>query len=226
MSDGKHIEICDKTTHQNLDRLPYDYTPCPTCGAKPVWDSITMIGGDKWPIIDRWECENKIESRTDGSPREDLESYYEQIKKATVFTNPPDASNCYMSICTDLAAGRDWSTSYIIDSVKHIRENIQINLSLPEYNPCDFPRPKLNRPQGDFNGIPYFVNQYLCEVKHVRFRLNHRKARINKKWHKKYGAISRCESNPVEMLNGTIIMCPCRERELKESIKNQTPLTV
>lgn len=197
MSDGKHIEICDKETHQKLDRLPNDYTPCPTCGAKPVWGTVTLIGGDKWSVIDRWERDLSV-----------------------------SVSDCYTHVGIDPAGGQSWTSSYIIDSVKHIRGNIKINLSLPEYNPCDFPRPKLSRPQGDFNGVPYFVNQYLCEVKHVRFRRNHRKTRINKKWHKKYGAITRCVANPKEIKGMGFFMCPCRERELKEAIKNPTLPTV
>lgn len=112
-----------------------------------------------------------------------------------------------LSVCgTDPAAGRDWSASNIIDSVRKIRGLM--------------PRPiKL-----DYGKI--IVNQSLCMKTFIRFSRNHRKARINKKWHKKYGAITRCVANPVEIKGMGFFMCPCRERELKESIKNPMLPTV
>lgn len=42
----------------------------------------------------------------------------------------------------------------------------------------------------DLFSIPIIVNQYACEgPKFLRWRKSHRRSRINKKWHKKYGAI-------------------------------------
>lgn len=160
------------------------------------------------------ENSNEVKASWDhvptASPLADLKSYRDKILKDCMnFTTiPPKFLNGHFN-CDDLqgyttmdpAAGRDWTASNIIDSVKRIRELIPQRI-----NP-------------DFGKI--IVSKSLCMKTFIRFRRNHRKARINKKWHKKYGAISTCESKTAEMLNGTIIMCPCRKRELDEAIKKQ-----
>lgn len=65
-------------------------------------------------------------------------------------------------------------------------------------------------------GTPVYINEWLCETKFVRWRKSHRKARINKKWHKKYGAIySHCVGRGYQM-GGKLILCPCMAAALRK----------
>lgn len=65
------------------------------------------------------------------------------------------------------------------------------------------------------SGMPVYVESHLCRPHFVRFRKNHRKARINRKWHKKYGAITRCDGHAYQVLN-RLIVCPCSMRKMRE----------
>jgi hypothetical protein len=48
-------------------------------------------------------------------------------------------------------------------------------------------------------GIPIIVDRYICKPEFIRWRRKHRKARINKKWRKKYGAVIACKGVGYEM---------------------------
>lgn len=56
---------------------------------------------------------------------------------------------------------------------------------------------------------PIHVSDYMCKTEFVRWRKNHRKSRINKKWHKRYGAIARCKGVAYNVAGMGIVMCPC-----------------
>ena len=62
------------------------------------------------------------------------------------------------------------------------------------------------------------VNRYLCNGgKFVRWKRSHRKSRINKKWHKRYGMIlSKCSGVCYEVQGIGMVMCPCVEAQLKK----------
>ncbi len=68
-------------------------------------------------------------------------------------------------------------------------------------------------------GIPVYANSLLCDGgKFLRWRKNHRKSRINKKWHKKYGfEVTQC-SNPAFRVGDKLIVCPHAMRELEKTI--------
>ena len=58
-------------------------------------------------------------------------------------------------------------------------------------------------------GISVVKSPYLCDSpKFLRWRKSHRKARINKKWHKRYGyETTTCPGVAYQM--GRQLMCPC-----------------
>lgn len=58
------------------------------------------------------------------------------------------------------------------------------------------------------DGIPLTIDYQLCQLEFVGWKKNHRKARINKKWHKKYGPILRCKGH-VFRVGSKIVCCPC-----------------
>lgn len=223
MSDGKHTEICDEQTHQKLDRNWWDYTPCPKCGAEPVWDSQTLACGDEWPLLIKWAKPEIVTSWTNptANPLEDLKSYRDKIMNDCMkFTEIPTKFlnghfNCDdLSVFrTDPAAGRDWTASNIIDSVKRIRGDTPHITAFED---------SIRAARSEILGaLKINISNYLCNVQHVRFRRNHRKARVNKKWHKKYGSITRCVANAFQIEGMGLVMCPCRKRELDEAIKKQ-----
>jgi len=108
------------------------------------------------------------------------------------------------TIGTDPAANRDWSVEKMLESIELMKA-------------------KYAKPSPFITQI--VVNKYLCMSTFIRFRRNHRKKRVNKKWHKKYGAITKCESTVLQRHDGTLIMCPCRKTELDTAIKKQPPPT-
>ncbi len=69
-------------------------------------------------------------------------------------------------------------------------------------------------------GMKIVVNRYLCKVEFVRWRKSHRKSRINKKWHKKYGAIWRCKGMCFNLQGHTLVMCPCTHAEMMKVVKD------
>lgn len=53
-----------------------------------------------------------------------------------------------------------------------------------------------------FHGIPVKVNEYACELTtFLRWKKNHKKSRINKKWHKRYGAVYKTCPGVVYLLD-------------------------
>ena len=65
------------------------------------------------------------------------------------------------------------------------------------------------------NGMPLRVDRYLCDPpRFIRWKRNHRKARINKKWHKKYGAVyAYCQGKGYQV-GGQLVVCPCMKAQL------------
>lgn len=70
------------------------------------------------------------------------------------------------------------------------------------------------------------VDRHLCQVEFVRWRRQHRKARINKKWQKRYGAIYAC-SGVAWCLGHLYLLCPCAMAALEadESVIMKKPLS-
>lgn len=73
------------------------------------------------------------------------------------------------------------------------------------------------------SGIPLYVNQYACKLpEFVRWRRTHKKARIAKKWRKRYGAVmSTCPGVYVLMgktahTKESIVVCPCWMEQWKK----------
>ena len=85
------------------------------------------------------------------------------------------------------------------------------------------------------NGIQIVVYHFLCKPEFIRWRRQHRKSRINRKWQKRYGAVVACKGVCYEvnlpsiadlwsnrrLTTKKIVMCPCikaaLDRELKPS---------
>ena len=61
------------------------------------------------------------------------------------------------------------------------------------------------------------VNRNLCQMEFAGWRKNHRKSRINKKWHKKYGPLLRCRGHAYR-LGAQVVCCPCVERVLRNEL--------
>lgn len=62
----------------------------------------------------------------------------------------------------------------------------------------------------NFAGLNVMVSHYLCEPpRFLRWRRNHRKSRINKKWHKRYGAVYSACPGKAYQLGGRLMVCPC-----------------
>ena len=68
-------------------------------------------------------------------------------------------------------------------------------------------------------GMNITVDRHLCERKFIRWVKSHKKARINKKWHKKYGYISRCEGHAYEVRGMGLVCCPCFHEQMKREIR-------
>lgn len=65
-------------------------------------------------------------------------------------------------------------------------------------------------------GIRITESRYICESpRFLRWRRNHRKSRLNRKWHKKYGAVmTTCPGVYYEVRGQGLIMCPHAVRAL------------
>lgn len=79
-----------------------------------------------------------------------------------------------------------------------------------------FPKPKSiwddvlkMEPMFEPFGLRVYVAAELCRMEFVRWRKSHRKSRINKKWHKKYGAIHRCANTEGIRMGDSLHVCPC-----------------
>lgn len=73
-----------------------------------------------------------------------------------------------------------------------------------------------------FPQIKVILINYICDSpKFIKYKKNHRKSRINKKWHKKYGAIyEECQGKAYEVF-GEFYCCPHYKAKLEEAIKKQ-----
>jgi hypothetical protein len=75
--------------------------------------------------------------------------------------------------------------------------------------------------------VRFTVSMYLCDSPvFLRWKKNHRKSRINKKWHKKYGAVYKpCPGKAYRMRGFGIVVCPCVaaafEKKLAETEKRR-----
>lgn len=69
----------------------------------------------------------------------------------------------------------------------------------------------------NLSGIQIHVAHILCDPpSFLRWKKNHRKSRINKKWHKRYGPVlSECLGAPGYQIGGKLYVCP----HLMEKIK-------
>ena len=68
-------------------------------------------------------------------------------------------------------------------------------------------------------GLKMLTSQYMCETPaFIRWKRNHRKSRINKKWHKKYGAVmSKCKGVAWQ-IGMNLYTCPCMTAALKKEM--------
>lgn len=61
-----------------------------------------------------------------------------------------------------------------------------------------------------FGGFPFRISNYICEPPtFVRWKRSHRKARINKKWHKLHGPVTSTCRGVAYRMGGEMIACPC-----------------
>ena len=63
---------------------------------------------------------------------------------------------------------------------------------------------------------PIFLSNYLCTYEFAGWRKNHRRSRINKKWHKKYGSIRKCPGKAVQVAGLGLACCPHIYEQLKK----------
>lgn len=103
-------------------------------------------------------------------------------------------SGGHTTIGTDPASGRDWTPTKLIEAVEKMKAQF----------------PKTSQP----NLGKIFVDKQLCIRVCIGYKRNHQKKRINKKWHKKYGPITKCYTPAFQNPDGSLIMCPCRKAEL------------
>jgi len=64
-------------------------------------------------------------------------------------------------------------------------------------------------------GFQIYINPSLCQVQFIRWRKNHKKSRINKKWHKRYGFISKCVNEKAFKMGNNLYLCPCLYEKMK-----------
>lgn len=76
-------------------------------------------------------------------------------------------------------------------------------------------------------GVRVILNNYLCERPFVRWARTHRKARINKKWRKRYGAIyANCPGKAWEVAGFGIVVCPHVYEAIKKECQVEIPFQV
>lgn len=64
--------------------------------------------------------------------------------------------------------------------------------------------------------MPVKVSRYLCQPEFAGWLKSHRRSRINKKWHKRYGPRLRCKGRAYQ-IGDTFVVCPCVERKMREA---------
>jgi len=68
------------------------------------------------------------------------------------------------------------------------------------------------------SGIKVTISRMLCQQEFVRWRKSHRKARINKKWHKRYGPVTVCKGHGYQVAGIGIVGCPCFVNKLRAQL--------
>lgn len=69
------------------------------------------------------------------------------------------------------------------------------------------------------NSMPVRVSHFLCERRFLRFAKSNRRARINRKWHKKYGVVyTECPGKAWQM-GDTLYACPHVAAALQKGCK-------
>jgi hypothetical protein len=68
------------------------------------------------------------------------------------------------------------------------------------------------------SAIRLTIDRYLCRPEFVGWKKSHRKARINKKWHKRYGPILRCKGHAYHVRGMGIVCCPCVAVSIKQEL--------
>lgn len=63
-------------------------------------------------------------------------------------------------------------------------------------------------PFNTIHGLRIIVNRYHCAMKVIGQKRKHRKKRINLKWRKKYGVVTKCTQDLVFEMGGKLIVCP------------------
>ena len=81
------------------------------------------------------------------------------------------------------------------------------------------PAPTIDGNQTLTSGIPVVVSPYLCVREFVEWRRTNRNNRIAKKWRKRYGAVTRCNSKAY-MAMGRLHICPCGWAKVKREMAN------
>lgn len=67
-----------------------------------------------------------------------------------------------------------------------------------------------------FSAMPLMVSIYLCQTSFLRWRRTHKKARIRKKWRKRYGAVfSQCKGHFYK-IGDTFMACPCVAAQIRK----------
>jgi hypothetical protein len=67
-----------------------------------------------------------------------------------------------------------------------------------------------------FHGLKLYLERSLCERPFLRWARTHRKARIRKKWRKKYGPVfAQCPGKAIKIGLRGLIVCPCTMAALK-----------
>lgn len=67
-------------------------------------------------------------------------------------------------------------------------------------------------------GVKVYIEKCMCKTEFIRWRKSHKRSRINKKWHKRYGAIYACKGVAYNMKGIGLICCPCFKREMDKQI--------
>lgn len=78
-----------------------------------------------------------------------------------------------------------------------------------------------------FEGLSVHVHPALCKVEFIRQRKTHRKARIRKKYRKKFGCIYECRAKEAKQIGRNLYVCPHifealkKECEQRETMREQ-----
>lgn len=68
-------------------------------------------------------------------------------------------------------------------------------------------------------GMRVFENDFICELKFVRWARTHRKKRIREKWKKRYGPIMACKGVAYKINKIGLMVCPCMMKKMQEALR-------